>query len=81
MKMRKQQPYYLLKLIKIESLLIDTIKQLYYLSKSLKYNLSDAEIVRTSQGKEESLHNIKNIKYILFKAKPIKKSSSRYDFY
>ncbi|WP_147640768.1 helicase C-terminal domain-containing protein [Mammaliicoccus lentus] len=65
---------------KIESLPIDTIKQLYYLSKSLKYNLSDVlfEIVRTSQGKEESLHNIKKYQNIYYlKQKPIKKSSSK----
>lgn len=47
---------------KINSLPIDTIKQLYYLSKSLKHDLKDVlfEIVRTHQGAETHNRNIKS---------------------
>ena len=65
---------------KIKNLPIDTIKQLYYLSKSLKYDLKDIlfEIVRTNQGQETVSSNIKkyqNIHYL--KQKPIRKSRNR----
>lgn len=65
---------------KINGLPIDTIKQLYYLSKSLKHDLKDVlfEIVRTHQGAETHNRNIKkyqNIHYL--KQMPIRHSSDR----
>ncbi|MGO1989349.1 exonuclease domain-containing protein, partial [Mammaliicoccus vitulinus] len=65
---------------KIKNLPIDTIKQLYYLSKSLKYDLKDIlfEIVRTNHGQETVSSNIKkyqNIHYL--KQTPIRKSHNR----
>lgn len=64
---------------KIKDLPIDTIKQLYYLSKSLKYDLKDIlfEIVRTSQNKVTNSSKIKkyqNINYL--KQTPIRKSKN-----
>ncbi|GGI39822.1 putative ATP-dependent helicase DinG [Mammaliicoccus stepanovicii] len=63
---------------KIESLPIDTIKQLYYLSKSLKYDLKDTlfEIVRTIPSNRVQSSQIKkyqNINYL--KQTPIRKSN------
>lgn len=65
---------------KIAHLPIDTIKQLYYLSKSLKYDLKDVlfEIVRGNQGQQLPSSKIKkyqNINYL--KQTPIRKSSNR----
>lgn len=64
---------------KIKDLPIDTIKQLYYLSKSLKYDLKDIlfEIVRTSQNTVTNSSKIKkyqNINYL--KQTPIRKSKN-----
>ncbi|OOV78642.1 helicase C-terminal domain-containing protein [Mammaliicoccus fleurettii] len=64
---------------KIKDLPIDTVKQLYYLSKSLKYDLKDIlfEIVRTSQNTVTNSSKIKkyqNINYL--KQTPIRKSKN-----
>lgn len=64
---------------KIKDLPIDTVKQLYYLSKSLKYDLKDIlfEIVRTSQNTVKNSSKIKkyqNINYL--KQTPIRKSKN-----
>ncbi|WP_239772632.1 helicase C-terminal domain-containing protein [Mammaliicoccus sp. I-M36] len=64
---------------KIKDLPIDTVKQLYYLSKSLKYDLKDIlfEIVRTSQNTVKNSSKIKkyqNINYL--KQTTIRKSKN-----
>ncbi|MBO3062528.1 helicase C-terminal domain-containing protein [Mammaliicoccus fleurettii] len=64
---------------KIKDLPIDTVKQLYYLSKSLKYDLKDIlfEIVRISQNTVSNSSKIKkyqNINYL--KQTPIRKSKN-----
>ncbi|MDT3993557.1 exonuclease domain-containing protein, partial [Mammaliicoccus fleurettii] len=64
---------------KIKDLPIDTVKQLYYLSKSLKYDLKDIlfEIVRNSQNTVTNSSKIKkyqNINYL--KQTPIRKSKN-----
>ncbi|WP_239749133.1 helicase C-terminal domain-containing protein [Mammaliicoccus sp. H-M34] len=66
-------------ILKIKDLPIDTVKQLYYLSKSLKYDLKDIlfEIVRTSQNTVTNSSKIKkyqNINYL--KQTPIRKSKN-----
>lgn len=65
---------------KIKNLPLDTIKQLYYLSKSLKYNLKDLlfEIVRENIHNNEIPKHIKkyqNIHYL--QQSPIRKSNQR----